>query len=118
MDRSRLSAAQLALYAHGMPAIPGAIEGLPNLSGECDAMTADGEPIDFKFLRDHAFSLDEPMRRRGNGTAPSGKMTKAEKKRAKKQRIKGRLAIQAAVERNQRFFMGWEQGPFVLASWR
>lgn len=102
MDRARLSAAQIALYCGGMPAIPPEIEGLPNRSGEFDAMTEDGQLIDLKTRYRDVFDIvsDEPRK----GTPPVGKMTKAEKKLAKKQRIKGRLLIQEARKRVQQFF--------------
>lgn len=101
MDKPR--AAQLALYGLGMPAVPPEIEERPNLSGQCDAITADGEIIDLKTRYRDVFDIlcDEPARK---GTAPVGKMTKAEKKLAKKQRIKGRLAIQAAMVRVDGYF--------------
>jgi hypothetical protein len=85
--------------------------GMPGVAVAADAITADGDAIDdlLKSRYRDVFDImcDEPARK---GTAPVGKMTKAEKKLAKKQRIKGRLAIRAAMVRVEGYFAAIHPG--------
>lgn len=82
--------------------VPMSAELFEKLRGSVDGISRDGRNvIDYKYL--DLGELVEPREQR-KGTAPTGKMTKAEKKLAKKQRIKGRLLIQEARARVQKFF--------------